>query len=111
MHRRSMSYCYFTVESFHRKIHYPPETTTIELIAKLLGMYIQADDKGQLMDHLKDFQSKVVNEDLMIAHKMLGPNFESQLSELYPFYCRAFGDNGDLKEVRFACFCIKKIDF
>lgn len=52
------------------------------------------------MDHLKDFQSKVVNEDLMIAHKMLGPNFESQLSELYPLYCKAFGTgHGDLKEV------------
>ncbi|KAG4077334.1 hypothetical protein HA402_009735 [Bradysia odoriphaga] len=81
-----------------KKIHYPPETTTIELIVKILGMYIQADDKNQLMNHLKDFQSKVVNEDLMIAHKMLGPNFENQLSELYPIYCRAFGDNGDLKE-------------
>lgn len=63
-------------------------------------MYIQAGDKSQFMNHLKDFQSKVVNEDLMIAHKMLGPNFESQLSELYPLYCKAFGDNGDLKEVR-----------
>lgn len=85
---------------FNRKIHYPPETTTIELIAKLLGMYIQATDKNQFVDYLKDFQSKVVNEDLMIAHKMLGPNFESQLSELYPLYCKAFADHADLKEVR-----------
>lgn len=64
-------------------------------------MFIQADEKNQFMDYLKDFQSKVVNEDLMIAHKMLGPNFESQLSELYPLYCKAFADRDDLKEVLF----------
>lgn len=87
---------------FYRKIHYPPETTTIELIAKLLGMYIQAEDKNQFMDYLKDFQSKVVNEDLMIAHKMLGPNFEGQLRELYPKYCKAFAAHGELKEVHYS---------
>lgn len=87
-----------------RKVHYPPETTTIELIAKLLGMGMQSEDKSQFMNYLKDFQSKVVNEDLMIAHKMLGPNFESQLSELYPLYCKAFANNDDLREVRSVIF-------
>lgn len=92
---RHLNFVFF----INRKIHYPPETTTVELIVKLLGMHIQAEDKNQFMDYLKDFQNKVVNEDLMIAHKMLGPNFESQLSELYPLYCKAFADYGDLREV------------
>lgn len=65
-------------------------------------MHIQAEDKNQFMDYLKDFQSKVVNEDLMIAHKMLGPNFESQLSELYPKYCKAFAGQVDLNEVHYS---------
>ncbi|KAJ6635211.1 Histone-lysine N-trimethyltransferase SMYD5 [Pseudolycoriella hygida] len=82
----------------YRNIHYPPETTTIELIAKLLGMYTQATDQNQFMNYLRDFQSKVINEDLMICHKMLGPNFENQLSQLYPLYCKAFGENGDVSE-------------
>lgn len=64
-------------------------------------MHIQADDKTQLINYLKDFQSKVVSEDLMIAHKMLGPNFESQLSELYPVYCKAFSGHEELKEVSY----------
>lgn len=93
---RSLIFLFFLL---NRKIHYPPETTTIELIAKLLGMCIQANDKAQFVNYLKDFQSKVVNEDLMIAHKMLGPNFESQLSELYPLYCKAFGTHSELAEV------------
>lgn len=63
------------------------------LIVKLLGMYMQATDKEQFLDALEDFQNVVVNEDQMIAHKMLGPNFEAQLQELYPFYCRAFAAN------------------
>lgn len=73
-----------------RKIHYPPETTTISLIVKLLGMYMQSKDKSEFLNVVKDFQDKVVNEDLMISHKMLGPNFESQLQLLYPFYHQAF---------------------
>lgn len=56
-------------------------------------MYIQAEDKTDFLAKLKDFQNKVVNEDLMISHKMLGPNFETQLQQLYPAYCRAFAGN------------------
>lgn len=63
------------------------------LIVKLLGMYMQATNKDNFLSTLKDFQNIVVNEDQMITHKMLGPNFETQLQELYPFYCRAFAAN------------------
>lgn len=85
----------------NRKIHYPPETTTIALLIRLLGMYIQSSNKNAILEPLKDFQSKVVNEDLMIAHKMLGPNFEIQLAELYPLFYKLFeGSATDLAEVR-----------
>lgn len=77
----------------HRKIHYPPETTSITLIVKLLGMYQQTDDRAAFLALLKDFQDKVVDEDTMIAHKMLGPNFENQLRDLYPLYCKAFANS------------------
>lgn len=71
-------------------MHYPPETTTIYLIVKLLAMYKQATDKDTFLGLLKDFQDKVVNEDATISHKMLGPNFEAQINELYPYFYKAF---------------------
>lgn len=83
-----------------RKIHYPPETTTISLLIRLLGMYLQSSNKNAILEPLKDFQSKVVNEDLMIAHKMLGPNFETQLAELYPLFYKLFEESStELVEV------------
>lgn len=78
----------------HRKTHYPPETTSIMLIVKLLGMYQTTQDRAGFLELLKDFQNKVVNEDATIAHKMLGQNFERQLADLYPLYCKAFGSSG-----------------
>lgn len=65
------------------------------LIVKLLGMYQTTQDRDTFLAMLKDFQDKVVNEDATIAHKMLGTNFERQLADLYPLYCKAFGKNSD----------------
>lgn len=59
-------------------------------------MYTQATDKSTFMSNLSDFQDKVINENLLIAHKMLGPNFEQQLSTLYPHYCKAFAGAPDM---------------
>lgn len=97
---------FITLSLFGRKIHYPPETTSITLIVKLLGMYIQAEEKTEFLAKLKDFQNKVVNEDLMISHKMLGPNFETQLQQLYPAYCRAFAGNDTTMVNTFSAFNI-----
>lgn len=63
------------------------------LIVKLLGMYQTTQDRATFLTMLKDFQDKVVNEDATIAHKMLGTNFERQLADLYPLYCKAFGSS------------------
>lgn len=75
-----------------KKIHYPPETCSIMLLVKLVGMYQQSTGlrREEFLATLRDFQNKVVNETDRIAHKMLGANFEQQLAELYPLYCRAF---------------------
>lgn len=71
-------------------MHYPPETTTVYLIVKLLAMFKQTENRDEFLALLKDFQDKVVNEDATIAHKMLGPNFEAQINELYPYLYKAF---------------------
>lgn len=86
-------------------MHYPPETTTIYLIVKLMAMYKQAEVKDEFLALLKDFQDKVVNEDQTIAHKMLGPNFDAQINELYPYYYKAFACD-ELSSVGQNCFII-----
>lgn len=75
-----------------KQIHYPPETCSIMLLVKLVGMYQQLTgaDRDAFLGTLRDFQSTVVNETDRIAHKMLGANFEQQLAQLYPLYCRTF---------------------
>lgn len=73
-----------------RKIHYPPETTTIAFIVKLLGMYLKSSDKNVFVQQLNEFQNTIFNEDLTISHKILGPNFQPQLTALYELYCEAF---------------------
>lgn len=73
-----------------KKMHYPPETGTIMLIVRILAMYKQSRAKEEFLETLKQFQSIVVNEELQIFHKMLGTNFESQLSDLFQTFCHAF---------------------
>ena len=77
-----------------KKIHYPPETTTILLIVKLLAMYKQTEHKKELLDSVQDFYHDVVNENLMISHKMLGANYQSDLNRLYELYSKVFDFTG-----------------
>lgn len=75
---------------FDRKIHYPPETTTILLIVKLIAMYKQTDQKQELFDAIQDFHHEFINENLMIAHKMLGENHQADLNNLFALFSNSF---------------------
>lgn len=88
---------------FYRKIHYPPETTTIWLIVKLTAMYQQTDQKQELFSVIEDFHHEFINENLMIAHKMLGENHQNNLNNLFALYSKAF-DFTDMKMVRMNAF-------
>lgn len=79
---------------FSRKIHYPPETTTILLIVKLVAMYKQTDQKEQLFQAIQDFHHEFINENLMIAHKMLGENHQHDLNNLFALFSKAFDFTG-----------------
>lgn len=78
-----------------RKMHYPPETSSIQLVVKIIGMFKQCDDITGLRAKFEDFVSQTMNEDLMIFHKMLGENFSQQIDELYELICRAFEPTSD----------------
>lgn len=73
-----------------RKIHYPPETTTILLIVKLVAMYKQTDKKEELFNAIQNFHHEFINENLMIAHKMLGENHQTDLNKLFTLFSNSF---------------------
>lgn len=79
---------------FGRKIHYPPETTTILLIVKLVAMYKQTDKKEELFNAIQDFHHEFINENLMISHKMLGENHQTDLNNLFTLFSNSFDFTG-----------------
>ncbi|KAI8793254.1 SET and MYND domain-containing protein 5 [Biomphalaria glabrata] len=61
-----------------RSFHYPPETTSIMLIAKMIAMVKQAQDKGNIISLFSGFVKATLNEQEHIAHKLLGKQFQVQ---------------------------------
>lgn len=86
-------------------MHYPPETGTIMLIVKILAMYKQSKNKEEFLETLKSFQSIMVNEELMIIHKMLGANFEHQLTELFEAFRNVFSSEEFATVIFYNLFC------
>lgn len=60
------------------------------LIVKIIGMYKQTDKKEEFLASIDDFHHEFINENLMISHKMLGENYQQELTDLYNIYVREF---------------------
>lgn len=73
-----------------KKLHYPPETCTIMLIARILAMIKQSSNRDEIFSKFSEFQSMAVNENLMIFHKLLGENFSKDLERLFQLTLNAF---------------------
>ncbi|KAJ3588083.1 hypothetical protein NHX12_011677 [Muraenolepis orangiensis] len=58
-----------------RSMHYPPETSSITLMARMVAVVKQAKDKGQWQKLFSQFCSRTANEEEEIAHKLLGEKF------------------------------------
>lgn len=80
-----------------KKMHYPPETSSLMLIIKIFGMYKQAADKGSFLTRLNDFQQTAGDQELNLFHKILGEKFTSQLEELHVAMGHLFGNDPELK--------------
>ncbi|XP_055550586.1 histone-lysine N-trimethyltransferase SMYD5 [Wyeomyia smithii] len=80
---------------FWKKTHYPPETSSIMLVIKIIGMFKQTNDAQRLRSQFSQFLSQTENQDLMIFHKMLGENFSQQIEQLYELICDAFDPSSD----------------
>ncbi|XP_033756750.1 SET and MYND domain-containing protein 5-like [Pecten maximus] len=65
-----------------RNTHYPPETSSIMLLAKMIAMVKQSDDKSSVISTFSQFVNLPVNKEEEIAHKLLGENFKQPLELL-----------------------------
>lgn len=81
-----------------KKMHYPPETCTILLIAKILGM-IKQSSVVEISSKLNEFQSIAINQNEQIFHKLLGEHFQRDFETLYQLTCDAFQLGTDVNQL------------
>lgn len=65
-----------------RKMHYPPETASLMLIAQMIAKVLQAPDPDKMKSIFESFCHSVVNKGQQIVHKLLGDKFKEQLDIL-----------------------------
>ncbi|XP_076861994.1 protein-lysine N-trimethyltransferase SMYD5 [Brachyhypopomus gauderio] len=75
-----------------RNIHYPPETSSIMLMARMVATVKQAQDKAHWQRLFCHFCSRTANEQEEMAHKLLGEKFKGQLALLQKLFTVAFHD-------------------
>lgn len=76
-----------------KHMHYPPETASIMLLARILATVQQAADKEGAVHLFMQFCHQTVNEQEEIAHKLLGERFVSDLQALRCIMCEIFTDS------------------
>ncbi|XP_041057438.1 SET and MYND domain-containing protein 5 isoform X1 [Carcharodon carcharias] len=72
-----------------RNMHYPPETASIMLMARMVAMVKQAKDKGRWTKLFSQFCSRTANEEEEIVHKLIGDKFQGQLETLRQLFTKA----------------------
>lgn len=72
-----------------RNMHYPPETSNIMLLARIIATVIQAEDNEGAINLFSQFCHRTINEEEEIIHKLLGPQFEVQLETLREYMSKA----------------------
>ncbi|CAG9134876.1 unnamed protein product [Plutella xylostella] len=65
-----------------KQMHYPPETTNIMLLVRILAYIHQSPQPDEAASTIKRFCHRTVNEDAELVHKLLGEQFTSQMNTL-----------------------------
>lgn len=71
------------------------------LFTRLIGGYLQSNNKIQYLDWIQQFQNLICNETLWLKHKILSANFNEQLTVLYSYYVKVFENFSDIDIVSF----------
>ncbi|KAM3938498.1 protein-lysine N-trimethyltransferase SMYD5 [Leptodactylus fuscus] len=77
------------LEETWRNMHYPPETASIMLMARMVASVKQAKDKDWWPQLFSQFCNKTANEEEEIVHKLLGDKFKGQLDQLRRLFVEA----------------------
>ncbi|XP_054648167.1 histone-lysine N-trimethyltransferase SMYD5 [Dunckerocampus dactyliophorus] len=76
-----------------RSVHYPPETSSIMLMARMVATVKQAKEKAHWQKLFSHFCSRTANEEEELAHKLLGEKFRDQLAFLQRLFKEALYDD------------------
>lgn len=83
-----------------KRMHFPPETTSITIILRILAFIRQCEQKFELLMQLRDFCFDLVSEDQSIFHKLLGEGFQQNIDTLHKLTMAVFPgeDFGNVSE-------------
>lgn len=62
-----------------KQVHYPPESTSIMLLVRILTLIQQSPNRGETLGIFTSFCHRMVNEDAELAHKLIGEQFVGQI--------------------------------
>ncbi|KTF82032.1 hypothetical protein cypCar_00032288 [Cyprinus carpio] len=77
-----------------RSVHYPPETSSIMIMARMVATIKQAQDKERWQRLFSHFCSRTANEEEEIVHKLLGEKFQWFTPEGFRSLFSLVGTNG-----------------
>ncbi|KAB0796753.1 hypothetical protein PPYR_10814 [Photinus pyralis] len=77
-----------------KHMHYPPETSTIMIIPRLLATILQSPNPEQMQEAVLQFTHRAINEDAQLVHKLLGEKFADQLLLLHNLLLQAVPHEG-----------------
>ncbi|CAH0391452.1 unnamed protein product [Bemisia tabaci] len=73
-----------------KSIHYPPETANIMMIARIIALIEQAENKQAVVDVFSQFCQRSVNENEQLIIKLLGEEYMAVLEEIRQLLVEAF---------------------
>ncbi|XP_050312961.1 histone-lysine N-trimethyltransferase SMYD5 [Anthonomus grandis grandis] len=93
-HERNMTHPLEQLEEAWKHSHYPPETSSIFLLVRLLARIVQSPNKDEAIRTTLDFCHRSVNEDAELAHKFLGAKFAHNLDLFRELIGKALPNEG-----------------
>lgn len=80
--RQDENHPLYKLQEMWRNIHFPPESCSIMLIAKMIALIKQSKNKSAVLEKFSGFVKTTENEDEALVHKMMGEKFQEPLEML-----------------------------
>lgn len=77
-----------------KELHYPPETSNIMLLVRVLMVIQQSSNKEETLAKFTNFCHRMVNEEADLAHKLIGKQFIGQIDLLLSILKQSVHSNG-----------------